>query len=392
MSALVACSCAAGSHWGPLGAAGLLLFRSGEVLLQRRSQHVHEGGTWSIPGGAIAAGEDAHSTALRETAEEIDGLDLDLVTPTGEHVERCEGGWTYTTIVATYSGDGPVTPRTPESDEVRWLPVAEVSTLPLHPGLEDAMPSLARRLGVPYEEPPSIGLSLNLDLANLNLNPFASRRRHRFFVTQSEIDDYQAALTAGDPVAVETYHAHQRRLLADVREEDLLPWPDEITSGGTLTIPESEPLYGYRYWAVRGLALVAPYMTTKAGLSRKAPGVEWRTGVNESVSIYCDVPGPVHPHPDCHCGIRAMQARTALDVFAREGASHFGAPGAVAKVAVWGTVTGGRDDDDDWLYTLRASHARIVGPIDLAPEHERRRASIERKYGIEKGGRTLSEG
>ena len=45
--------CRCGSrHWGIHGAAGLLLVRSGKILLQLRAPWVHNGGTWGIPGGA----------------------------------------------------------------------------------------------------------------------------------------------------------------------------------------------------------------------------------------------------------------------------------------------------------------------------------------------------
>ena len=64
-------TCALGhDHYGPLGAAGLLLVCDGQVLLQERSARVHQGGTWSTPGGALEPGEGALAAAAREAHEE----------------------------------------------------------------------------------------------------------------------------------------------------------------------------------------------------------------------------------------------------------------------------------------------------------------------------------
>ena len=65
-------TCAHGhAHWGPRGAAGLLLADRGTVLLQLRARWAHQGGTWSIPGGARERGESAVDAALREAREEM---------------------------------------------------------------------------------------------------------------------------------------------------------------------------------------------------------------------------------------------------------------------------------------------------------------------------------
>ena len=86
------------AHWGPQGAAGLLLAHGGEVLLQLRARWAHQGGTWSIPGGAVERGEDFVTAALRESAEEL-GIDPGVVETRGAHVAEC-GGWIYQTVLA----------------------------------------------------------------------------------------------------------------------------------------------------------------------------------------------------------------------------------------------------------------------------------------------------
>lgn len=128
--------CTAGHpHWGRNGAAGLLLVDGDRVLLQLRSMSVQQGGTWSVPGGALGPGETPTTAALREAAEEI-GLDHRHVTVTGRHAATC-GGWRYTTIVGTPTAPLTLRPNR-ETARVVWVPVAEVDALPLHPGFRAA--------------------------------------------------------------------------------------------------------------------------------------------------------------------------------------------------------------------------------------------------------------
>jgi 8-oxo-dGTP pyrophosphatase MutT (NUDIX family) len=182
--------CAAGHrHWGLNGAAGLLLRdRAGDpvrghdpgdrdaagdaalgrdpggdaaagrdrVVLQHRALWSHQGGTWGVPGGARDSGETAVEAALRETAEEA-GLDPAATRPYGELVDD-HGGWAYTTVLGR-----PVRPVHPEptggeSEDVRWVDVAGVDALPLHPGFAAAWPTLR-------DAPPP--LRLVIDAANV---------------------------------------------------------------------------------------------------------------------------------------------------------------------------------------------------------------------------------
>jgi 8-oxo-dGTP diphosphatase len=125
--------CALGHrHWGLHGAAGLLLWHGGSVLLQHRAEWSHHGGTWGLLGGARHSAETAEQAAAREATEES-GLDPRSYTVTGRFVDD-HGGWSYTTVIARTRA--PALPRalTPETLEVRWVPVGELAQLPLHPG------------------------------------------------------------------------------------------------------------------------------------------------------------------------------------------------------------------------------------------------------------------
>ncbi|MCB9412630.1 MAG: DUF188 domain-containing protein [Actinobacteria bacterium] len=152
----VECGCGS-RHWGRFGAAGLLLIHesgsdvarhsepaglkpTSAVLLQHRATWSHEGGTWGLPGGARDSHEDVVTTALRETWEET-GIDAASSALLGIHVTN-HPSWSYTTVLMSTRLQGD--PRlNRESIQVRWLPVADVEDLPLHPGFAASWPRLS---------------------------------------------------------------------------------------------------------------------------------------------------------------------------------------------------------------------------------------------------------
>ena len=137
-------------HWGRYGAAGLLAVTprtaaggTPYVLMQHRAAWSHGGDTWGVPGGARGSTESALVAAQRETVEET-GIDLAQVVPVAEHVAD-HGSWSYTTIVATVPVRLPVVPDR-ESIALRWVPVDDVTSLPLLPAFAAAWPALLRLL------------------------------------------------------------------------------------------------------------------------------------------------------------------------------------------------------------------------------------------------------
>lgn len=134
-----------GPVWGRFGAAGLLLHRPGlGVLLQLRAVWSHHGGTWGIPGGARKADETPEQAAIREADEEA-GVPPALVEVTGGLVVEL-GEWSYTTVIARATDDFEPFIGDAESVELRWVPVDEVTRLPLHPGFASAWPALLPHL------------------------------------------------------------------------------------------------------------------------------------------------------------------------------------------------------------------------------------------------------
>lgn len=147
--------CAQGHrHWGLRGAAGLLLvYRDSDgrllVLLQHRAPWVHEGDTWSTPGGARHPDEPAVDAAFREVSEEtglgLVGRAVVIDTYVDDH-----GGWSYSTVCALLAEPIEVLERNEavpwtergEQQGLRWVPVPEVAELSLHPGFAATWPAV----------------------------------------------------------------------------------------------------------------------------------------------------------------------------------------------------------------------------------------------------------
>ena len=134
-------------YWGRFGAAGLLVHDPERgVLLQHRATWSHHGDTWGIPGGALHAGESAFDGACREAAEEGDVPRAAVEAIASVVLDR--GVWQYTTVVARATERFEAHALDAESHELRWVPVDEVASLPLHPGFGAAWDLHRRLLGV----------------------------------------------------------------------------------------------------------------------------------------------------------------------------------------------------------------------------------------------------
>lgn len=135
--------CACGNkHWGLNGAAGILLLRGDEILLQHRAPWVHNGDTWGIPGGARDSHESVLEAAIREAKEET-GIDPVHLTPIQTFSDD-HGTWRYDTVIATATDLLIAHELNDESHEVRWVHIDQVDTLTLHPSFEKSWPELKR--------------------------------------------------------------------------------------------------------------------------------------------------------------------------------------------------------------------------------------------------------
>lgn len=131
--------------WGTHGAAGLLAHDADRgVLLQHRALWSDQGGTWGLPGGARRGDETAIEGAIREAHEEAD-VPAASLDPLALRVLDL-GFWSYTTVVAEVTRPFHARVSDNESAGVAWVAPAEVSALPLHPGLADSWPILRELL------------------------------------------------------------------------------------------------------------------------------------------------------------------------------------------------------------------------------------------------------
>ena len=135
----VQCACG-NKHWGLNGAAGILLVRGTQILLQHRAPWVHNGDTWGIPGGARDSHESTIEGAFREAVEET-GIDTSLLTVLHTYTDD-HGDWKYETVIAKGSNEIVAHEVNDESHEVRWVDIERVEELPLHPSFAKSWPTL----------------------------------------------------------------------------------------------------------------------------------------------------------------------------------------------------------------------------------------------------------
>jgi len=139
----VECACG-NKHWGLNGAAGVLILRGNEILLQHRAPWVHNGDTWGIPGGARDSHESTIEGAFREAVEET-GIDTKLLTPLHTFCDD-HGNWRYETVIAKAEAGLIAHEVNDESHEVRWVDIDQVEQLTLHPSFGNSWQELKRLL------------------------------------------------------------------------------------------------------------------------------------------------------------------------------------------------------------------------------------------------------
>ena len=112
---------------------GILINKSGQVLLSRRSKHVHQGDLWEFPGGKLRSGEDSKSALYREIFEEL-GLQVTKARPFIKlHYNYPEQDTILNVwLVKEWYG----MPRSKEGQPLKWVKKSELSMLDFPPANE----------------------------------------------------------------------------------------------------------------------------------------------------------------------------------------------------------------------------------------------------------------
>jgi len=135
----VSCHCG-GKHWGLHGAAGLLMVRDQSLLLQHRSEWVHNGDTWGIPGGARDSHETPVEAAIREAVEEC-GIEPEHLRVMQTHTDD-HGDWRYDTVIASATTLLIPHHMNSEAQELRWVEWSNVDSMLLHPSFAASWPTV----------------------------------------------------------------------------------------------------------------------------------------------------------------------------------------------------------------------------------------------------------
>ncbi len=134
----------------PILAVGTIAVRNGCVLLARRGRPPGQG-KWSVPGGAVDAGESLEDAARREIREEC-GIEVELTGTieviqriTRDDAQRVRFHYVIVDYLARWTS-GEARPSE-EASEVRWFRPAEFDGLDMTAGTADVIRRMLARAG-----------------------------------------------------------------------------------------------------------------------------------------------------------------------------------------------------------------------------------------------------
>ncbi|CNE22527.1 ADP-ribose pyrophosphatase [Mycobacterium tuberculosis] len=116
---------------------GIVHDGDGRLLLVRRGRPPGAG-QWSIPGGRVEPGEDDPAAVARELREET-GLEVAVGALAGTVERPGPGGVTYEIHDYTATVTGGTLRAGDDAAEVRWVGPDDLGSLPVTPGLLDAL-------------------------------------------------------------------------------------------------------------------------------------------------------------------------------------------------------------------------------------------------------------
>ena len=117
---------------------GAVLFDDeGRLLLIRRA-HEPGRGRWSVPGGRVEAGETDHHAVIREVAEET-GLVVEVIRLLGNVQRHAPHGAVFDIYDYSCRPTGGSLRAGDDAEETRWCDAESLATLPVVPGLLEAL-------------------------------------------------------------------------------------------------------------------------------------------------------------------------------------------------------------------------------------------------------------
>lgn len=135
----------------PILAVGTIVVRDGRVLLARRGK-MPGLGKWSVPGGAVDAGESLEDAARREIREEC-GIEVELTDTTEviqritrDEASRVKFHYVIVDYVARWKAGEPCPSE--EASEVRWVRPEEFEALDMTPGSAEVILRMLRKAGI----------------------------------------------------------------------------------------------------------------------------------------------------------------------------------------------------------------------------------------------------
>lgn len=124
-----------------INVVGAVVMREGTVLSAQRSPQMSLAGMWEFPGGKIEVGETPQQALIREMGEE-----LLCVVEIGDHVETTIHEYDFGTVTLTtfYASLVSGEPQLTEHSDIRWIPAAELLSVPWAPADVPAVERIMR--------------------------------------------------------------------------------------------------------------------------------------------------------------------------------------------------------------------------------------------------------
>jgi mutator protein MutT len=119
-----------------------LILERGRWLVQRRSAGQHLAGMWEFPGGKLADAETPEAALLRELQEELAvGVQVVEALPVMHHDYPDRAVALHPYLCCIIAGE----PRAVDGQEIRWLALEELLTLPIPAANRPLIQALRRR-------------------------------------------------------------------------------------------------------------------------------------------------------------------------------------------------------------------------------------------------------